>query len=70
LIPADLWEVPETGGLRFRYLAGQSADQAAAPLVVGPEGDSGRRLVLRTDGTIAELAGSEFAAQIASEVRP
>jgi hypothetical protein len=70
LIPADLWEVPETGGLRFRYLAGQSADQAAAPLVVGPEGESGRRLVLRTDGTITESASTEYTAQATSEGRP
>jgi hypothetical protein len=58
-IPADLWIVPESGGLRYRYVPGQTADQAAAPLVIAPELEMGRRLVLRTDGTIADLPGAE-----------
>jgi hypothetical protein len=66
-IPADLWIVPETGGLHFRYLPGQTADQAAAPLVIAPELEAGRRLVLRTDGTIAELPAAEIVVTSKSE---
>ncbi len=61
VIPADLWIVPETGGQRFRYLAGQSVKQDAKPLVVAPELERGRCMVLRTDGTIADMPASEFA---------
>jgi hypothetical protein len=50
----ELWEVPESGGLRYRYVAGLSADQAETPLVIAPELEPGRRLVLRTNGTIAD----------------
>jgi hypothetical protein len=66
-IPIDLWIVPETGGLRYRYLPGQMADQAAALLVIAPELDPGRRLVLRTDGTIAELPAAEIVVTSKSE---
>jgi hypothetical protein len=59
-IPGDLWMVPETAGLRYQYRPGQVADQVAAPLVIAPELEPGRRLVLRTDGTIAELPVSEI----------
>jgi hypothetical protein len=51
-LDAALWEVPETGGLRFRYAAGPKPGDAA-PLVTGPAFD-GKRLVLRADGTVAE----------------
>jgi hypothetical protein len=59
-MPADLWTVPETGGLHYRYLPGRSTDGPAVLLVVAPEVESGRRLVLRTDGTIADLSAADF----------
>lgn len=69
-IPADLWIVPETGGMRYRYLAGQSAEQTAAPLVVAPELEAGRRLVLRTDGTIADVPAADIAPLLVKEKQP
>jgi hypothetical protein len=69
-IPADLWAVPETGGLRYRYLPGRTADGAAAPLVVAPETETRRRLVLRTDGTIADLPAADLDAVLRPEGRP
>jgi hypothetical protein len=69
-IPADLWIVPETGGLRYQYRPGQVADQVAAPLVIAPELEPGRRLVLRTDGTIADLPASEIDLTSKSEGGP
>jgi hypothetical protein len=53
-LPVELWDVPESGGLRFRYVPGLSANQMPTPLVIGPELGPGRRLELRTDGTIAD----------------
>ena len=70
VIPADLWIVPESGGMRFRYLAGQKVDQPAAPLVVAPELEPGKRLVLRTDGTIADLPASDVAPPLTKEKQP
>jgi hypothetical protein len=69
-LPADLWTVPETAGLRYHYLPGRTADGPGVPLVVAPEVDPGRRLVLRTDGTIADLPATEVDAVLASEGRP
>jgi hypothetical protein len=70
VVPPDLWTIPETAGLRFRYLPGRSAGQPATPLVVGPELEPGRRPVLRTDGTIADLPAADVADWLASEGRP
>ena len=69
-IPADLWIVPETGGLRYQYRPGQIADQIAAPLVIAPELEVGRRLVLQTDGTIADVPASEVHLTSKSEGGP
>jgi len=70
VIPADLWIVPETGGLRYQYRPGQTVGQVAAPLVIAPELDAGRRLVLRTDGTISELPAAEVNGKDKSEDGP
>jgi hypothetical protein len=70
VVPPDLWTIPETAGLRYRYLSGRSADQPATPLVVAPELEPGRRLVLRTDGTIADVPAADVADWLAPEGRP
>src|SRR5262245_31631514 len=51
-IPAELWEVPDAGGLRYRYVPGLSADTEMALLACEPELDAGGRLALMTNGTI------------------
>jgi hypothetical protein len=58
-IPGDLWIVPESGGMRYGYVPGQTAKQAAAPLLIAPAPEPGKRLVLRTDGTIAEVPADQ-----------
>jgi hypothetical protein len=70
LVPADLWIVPESGGVRFRYVPGQRVDQTIAPFVIAPELEPGRQLVLRTDGSISGLPVAELAARLASEGPP
>ena len=69
-IPADLWIVPETGGMPYRYIAGQSVEQLTALLVVAPELESGWRQVLRTDGTIANIPASEMTPLPTKEKQP
>jgi hypothetical protein len=69
-IPADLWIVPETGGMRYRYFAGKTVEQSTAPLIVAPELESGWRQVLRTDGTIANVPASEIPPVPAKEKQP
>ena len=54
-IPDQLWEVPEAGGLRYRYVPGLSADGEMALLACEPELDAGGRLALMTDGTIVSM---------------
>jgi hypothetical protein len=63
-IPADLWDVPGGGGLRFGYRPGRTAGGPPALLVYGPELEAGRRLILRTDGTIAEVPSAEVEAAL------
>ncbi len=69
-IPADMWIVPETGGMPYRYFAGLSVEQPAALLVVAPELESGWRQVLRTDGTIANVPAAEIAPSLGKEKQP
>jgi hypothetical protein len=51
-IASELWEVPETGGLRYLYVPGLSADHAATVLAYEPELDPEKRFVLLTNGDI------------------
>lgn len=51
----DLWEVPESGGLRYLYVPGLSADQSATLLVYEPELDPRRRFALQTNGALVAL---------------
>jgi hypothetical protein len=69
-LPADLWEVPESGGLRYQYVPGLSASAAPALLAYEPELDGDRRLALRTDGDIAQLRTEEIRRTLKAEERP
>ena len=51
-IPRELWEIPDSGGLRYHYVSGLSAGHSPTPFVVGPELEPDRRLVLRINGDI------------------
>jgi hypothetical protein len=70
LIPAELWEVPESGGLRYRYLAGRSADDARSPLAVEPEVDAAGRLVLFINGEVERLRPADLAKLLEGEGKP
>jgi hypothetical protein len=69
-LPRDLWEVPETGGMRFVYFPGLSATGAAETLVLEPELDPGVRLALRTDGTVVTLRAAEIDRVLARGAAP
>lgn len=59
-IPRDVWEVPEGGGLRFRYVPGRKAGYSPEVLVYEPELDPDRRLVLDTAGDIRVMPSAEL----------
>ena len=59
-LPAELWDVPESGGLRFVHLPGKSADTPEAILAYEPELDAERRLILKADGSVVTLPADEF----------
>jgi hypothetical protein len=67
LIPAELWRVPDGGGLQYIYLSNESASEAGVPLAYEPELDSTRRLVLYTNGDIASMTSAQFAALVKKE---
>jgi hypothetical protein len=55
-IPDELWEVPDAGGVRYRYVPGLSATTVEfALLACEPEIGDGARLALLTNGHIVNL---------------
>lgn len=70
LIPAELWTVPEAGGMRYLYVAGQAASESASLLVYEPELDAEHRFVLRTNGDIAALTSRQIESVRPVETRP
>lgn len=70
LIPAELWTIPEAGGMRYLYVAGQSASETAALLVYEPELDPEHRFVLRTNGDIAAMPSIQIESLRPVETRP
>ena len=69
-IPDELWEVPESGGVRYLYVPGQSAGHEELPLVYEPELDPARRFVLRVNGDILALRSEELRKALAQGGRP
>jgi hypothetical protein len=59
-ILGELWQVPETGGMRYFYKAGLHAGDPKAVLVYAPELGPGQRMTLHTDGTIAIRRSSDL----------
>ncbi len=70
LIPAELWTVPEAGGMRYLYVPGQSASETPALLVYEPELDPEHRFALQTDGDIVPLRSAQIEAMGHTEKRP
>jgi hypothetical protein len=58
-IPAELWEVPHAGGMRYLYVAGRSAGYLPDILAYEPELDPDQRLVLRVNGDIVEMRSAD-----------
>lgn len=69
-IPDELWTVPDTGGLRYLYVAGRTADGPTALLVYEPELDVARRLALKTDGDIVSLRSADIRSMLQPEGKP
>ena len=69
-IPAELWDVPESGGLHYQYVPNRTADIPAALLAYAPEADAGHRLILKTDGAVETVTSEEFERLRAAGGRP
>jgi hypothetical protein len=69
LIPAELWTVPEAGGMHYLYVSGQSASETAALLVYEPELDA-ERFVLQSNGDIITLNSRQIESLRQTEKRP
>jgi hypothetical protein len=69
-LPAELWEVPDSGGLRYLYAGGLSADESATLLVCEPELEPGRRFALQTNGDLVRLTSRQVAQRFSAEKKP
>jgi hypothetical protein len=65
----ELWDVPETGGLRYLYVAGRSATDRTLILVYEPEIDSEQRFVLLANGDIVTMRSGEIVLSLNSELQ-
>lgn len=70
VVASDLWEVPEAAGMRYIYVAGQSASHLPEILAYEPEIVAGQRLVLKTNGDIMAMNSSEIRAVLTREKKP
>jgi hypothetical protein len=61
-IPSDLWQVPETAGMRYLYVAGRTASHLPEILAYEPEIESDQRFVLKTNGDIFLMRTSDIQA--------
>jgi hypothetical protein len=68
-IAGELWEIPESSGLRYMYVAGLSADHAGLVLVCEPELDPEARFVLKTNGDILLMQSKDIQLPVA-QARP
>jgi hypothetical protein len=69
-VPRALWEIPETGGMRYRYIPAQSASHLPAILAYEPELESDQRLVLQTSGDILMMRSAGIQAAVPQGSRP
>jgi hypothetical protein len=63
-IPDELWLVPDGAGLRYQCIPGLMGSTAGELLVIEPEVEPDRRLVLSTDGEITQKTNAEIAARL------
>jgi hypothetical protein len=69
-IPEEAWRVPDPSGMRYLYVAGQTADVGHSPLAYEPGLFGDGRLVLMTDGRIALMSPEEISRSLAGERTP
>jgi hypothetical protein len=69
-VPADLWTIPDSGGMRYQYFPGLNATQPAALLACEPELDPRQRFVLRSNGDVAAMSSAEVQSLRNGERRP
>ncbi|MFO0936174.1 MAG: hypothetical protein U0798_06635 [Gemmataceae bacterium] len=69
-IAADLWLMPNRGNLPYLYRPGLTARDRPALLVIEPELNSQRRLVLKTTGEITEMTSDEIQSLTVAEKSP
>jgi hypothetical protein len=69
-IPEEAWRVPDPSGMRYLYVAGQTADVGHSPLAYEPGLFGDGRLVLMTDGRIALMSTEEISRSPAGERTP
>ena len=69
-VNAEMWTVPETGGLRYLYVAGRTASEDVTVLLYEPELDSEQRFVLLTNGEVVSMRSAELVLLLNGEKRP
>src|SRR5947209_7590024 len=60
VIPSELWDIPESPGLKFLYFPGRSATKPDSMLAYDPQGDTHGRLILKVDGSVTRVSADEF----------
>lgn len=69
-LPAHVWEIPDSYGARYRYVAGLSAADSPGLLAYEPELEPGARLVLLTNGEVSTASSAEIKTWLARGHRP
>jgi hypothetical protein len=60
MIPTELWDVPESPGLKFVYIPGRSATKPETLVAYDPQPDADGRLILKADGSVTRVPTDEF----------
>jgi hypothetical protein len=69
-IANELWEIPETGGMRYQYVPNLVAGHVPEVLAYAPELDSDQRLVLQTNGDILMMRSAEIQNAVSKRSQP
>jgi hypothetical protein len=69
-LPADVWDIPDSYGMKFLYVEGLTADQTPTLLAYEPEIQFGSRLVLHTSGDITTADSEQIKELLKKEHRP
>ena len=67
---SDLWEIPGTMGMEYRYVGGLTVHDREAVLVYEPEISGPKRLVLTAGGGIRWMSAGELRTAVRAEAQP